>query len=162
MKTTVAAIFILFQCCSVSLAQSEALVGVGKIDDLFGTAHQDWYEPNYATVKMEETTIQAFPQIDAQDLSIKVVMGTWCSDSKTHVPHFFRILDYWHVKPQTTVYFVNRSKKLKAKGYKKMNIELVPTFIFYNNKNVEIGRITEQPNSTLEKDILRILKYFVE
>ncbi len=158
MKTTAVAIFILFRCCFVALAQSEAFVGVGKIDDLFGTVHQDWYEPAYASVKIDEATIQAFPQIDAQDLKIKVVMGTWCSDSKTHVPHFFRILDYWHVKPQITVYFVDRSKILKTKGYKKMNIERVPTFIFYNNKNVEMGRIVEQPNSTLEKDMLQILK----
>ena len=162
MKTAIVTIFILFNCCGNLFAQSEPLVGVGKIDDVFGTPHQDWYEPAYASVKIDEATIKSFPQIDAQDLTIKVVMGTWCSDSKTHVPHFFRILDYWHVKPHTEVYFVDRSKKLKAKGYKKMNIEYVPTFIFYNNKNVEIGRIVEQPNSTLEKDILQLLRGYGE
>jgi hypothetical protein len=162
LKTIAHAIFIVFNCCGNIFAQNEPLVGVGKMDDVFGTPHQDWYEPNYAVVKIDEATIQAFPQIDAQDLTIKVVMGIWCNDSKIHVPHFFRILDYWHVKPHTEVYFVDRSKNLKAKGYKKMNIEYVPTFIFYNKHHKEIGRITEQPNSTIEKDMLQLLRYYEE
>ncbi len=37
-----------------------------------------------------------------------------------------------------------------------LNIELVPTFIFYRN-DIEKGRIIETPVNTIENDILDIL-----
>lgn len=147
---------------SIAYAQIPTLTGKGNIEIIYGSEHKDWYEANYNASKVDEATVNAFPQIDDTDLNIVVVMGTWCSDSKIYVPHFFRILDYWHVKPQTEVYFVDRSKTIKAKGFKKLNVDYVPTFIFFNKNNKEIGRIVEQPNSTLEKDMLQILRYFVE
>jgi hypothetical protein len=77
------------------------------------------------------------------------------------------LIHFWNQKQARNVdwaamKWLVETQKLKAKGYKKMNIEYVPTFIFYNNKNVEIGRIVEQPNSTLEKDILQLLRGYGE
>ena len=37
-----------------------------------------------------------------------------------------------------------------------LNIEFVPTFIFYES-DTELGRIVETPSETMEKDILQIL-----
>ena len=37
-----------------------------------------------------------------------------------------------------------------------LNIEKVPTFIFYKN-GIEIGRIIESPEKSIEKDFLKIL-----
>jgi ribosome-binding factor A len=145
---------------NMAYAQIPTLTGKGSIDIIYGSEHKDWYEANYNACQIDETTINTFPQIDDTDLKIVVVMGVWCSDSKIHVPHFFRILDYWHVKPKTEVYFVDRSKTTKAKGFKKLNIEYIPTFIFFNKNNKEIGRIVEQPYKTLEKDMVEILKQF--
>lgn len=149
-------VFMLFSFTGFS--QQENVTGKGSIELIYGSEHKDWYEANYNASQVDEATVKAFPQLNDTELKIAVVMGTWCSDSKIHVPHFFRILDYWHVKPVTEVYFVDRSKTVKAKGFKKLNIEYVPTFIFLNKHNKEIGRIVEQPYSTLEKDMLEILK----
>jgi hypothetical protein len=42
-----------------------------------------------------------------------------------------------------------------------LDIELVPTFIFYR-KGMEIGRIVETPLQTMEEDIYRILMQSTE
>lgn len=52
---------------------------------------------------------------------------------------------------------VDRKKKGFADEANGIDINFVPTFIFYINGN-EIGRIIELPNITLEPDFLKILK----
>jgi hypothetical protein len=40
--------------------------------------------------------------------------------------------------------------------YDKLDIQRVPTFIFYKN-NIEAGRIIENPETSLEQDMVKIL-----
>jgi hypothetical protein len=55
--------------------------------------------------------------------------------------------------------FVDRTKNGLAGETKGLNIERVPTFIVYKN-NLEIGRIIETPEETLEKDLSKIVERF--
>jgi thiol-disulfide isomerase/thioredoxin len=90
-------------------------------------------------------------------VQVFVFLGTWCSDSKHHVPRFLQIADETGMKPDDyTLYALDRKKKSPEGFEQSYGIERVPTFIFFREKK-EIGRIVESPRTTLEGDILRIL-----
>jgi hypothetical protein len=92
-----------------------------------------------------------------KEVKITIVMGTWCSDSKREVPRVFKILDLLgYDQKNLTLICVDRNKTAPDCGVEKLEIKLVPTFIFYKN-DVEIGRIVETPKETLEKDLVKIL-----
>lgn len=89
--------------------------------------------------------------------SITIVLGTWCGDSKEQVPRFYKILDKLDYNTENVKLIgVDKSKLAGDTDISSLNIELVPTFIFYKDGN-EHGRIIETPNLTLEKDILSII-----
>ena len=92
-------------------------------------------------------------QINKDDLSIKIVMGTWCPDSRREVPRFMKIVDLWdfRLKRLISLELIIQSYA-PVGGYDTLNIERVPTFIFLRNK-VETGRIIENPVTSLEQDM---------
>ncbi len=51
---------------------------------------------------------------------------------------------------------VDNSKLSPIGEYNSLDIQRVPTFIFYKN-NIEAGRIIENPVTSLEQDIINIL-----
>ncbi|MFC2119920.1 thioredoxin family protein, partial [Bacteroidota bacterium] len=96
-------------------------------------------------------------RVKLEDVDIKIVMGTWCSDSRTEVPHFYKILDEVNYpKEKVTLINVNRDKQGLENEVEDLDINFVPTFIFYR-AGEEIGRIIEMPYETLEKDMLELI-----
>ena len=84
-------------------------------------------------------------------------MGTWCPDSRREVPRFMRILDMCKFPLDKVTFIGVDNTKLSPIGdYDKLNIERVPTFIFLKNK-IEVGRIIENPKTSLEQDMINIL-----
>lgn len=113
----------------------------------------DLYEPDQNDLKLLDDITE---KINA--MNITIVLGTWCSDSRREVPRFLKILDYvGFPDEQLTMIGVDRNKQLINVDEKDIQeIEFVPTFIFYYN-GMETGRITESPQETLEKDIIKIV-----
>ena len=95
--------------------------------------------------------------ISQDGITIKVVMGIWCPDSRREVPRFMRVLDAWKF-PVSKVTFigVDDAKQSPVGEYVKLDIQRVPTFIVYKN-NIETGRIIENPVTSLEQDMVNIL-----
>lgn len=96
-------------------------------------------------------------KIKLEDVSFKVYAGTWCGDSKRHVPIFLKVLKeadfpFDHIE----FHLLDQHKKDKTGLAVKDNILLVPTFIAYRN-NKEIGRIVETPNTTIEQDLVEMV-----
>lgn len=90
-------------------------------------------------------------------VGVLVILGTWCSDSQEQVPGLLKILDQLGYKDKNlTMICVGRDKKAEEIDLSPLNIERVPTVIFYR-KGSEAGRIIETPRETLEKDMLHIL-----
>ncbi|MFN4111119.1 MAG: thioredoxin family protein [Ignavibacteria bacterium] len=112
-----------------------------------------WFESEYDYYQPEDSTIQL---INLDSVKIVCVMGTWCSDSRREVPHFYKILDMLKFdETNLEVYCVDRKKQAEGYDIDQYVIERVPTFIFYKNDS-EIGRIIETPQETLERDMLKI------
>jgi thiol-disulfide isomerase/thioredoxin len=92
-----------------------------------------------------------------KNVNVKIIMGTWCSDSRREVPRFFKILDAVNYpSDKVEIICVDEDKKAKGDELNGLKIELVPTIIFYKDGN-ELGRIIEAPEDTLEKDMIKIL-----
>lgn len=116
-----------------------------------------WWNSEYDMYKVDTAALQhSLPEL--AKAKVKIVMGSWCSDSKREVPRFFKIadaaqLDTSHVE----IICVNRKKQSPVKeDIAGLEIEKVPTFIFYRDGK-ELGRIIESPKESLEKDIAKII-----
>lgn len=107
------------------------------------------YEPDLTVISKVAALLE--------NKTILMVIGTWCSDSQTHVPAFYKILDEAGFAPEgLKVIEVNKAKEAIAGTIDGMGIISVPTIIIFEHDQ-EIGRIVEQPLATLESDLLNIL-----
>jgi len=77
-------------------------------------------------------------EINKDDITIKIVMGTWCPDSRREVPRFMRVLNIWQFPSEKlTVLGVDNTKLCPIGDFDKLDIQRVPTFILYKN-NIEV------------------------
>ena len=137
--------------------QSTWVLGYFDLNRLNQAPHSDWYIKGYDEYQFSSEIINKLHDINKDNLTIKIVMGTWCPDSRREVPRFMRILEIWGF-PVSMVTFIGVDKtKLSTVGeYDKLGIQRVPTFIIYKN-NIETGRIIEKPITSLEQDLVNIL-----
>ena len=133
------------------------LIGYTTRDAFNDTSFSWWWNSAYNLYEFDTLTADLIKD-DLLDINIKVVMGTWCSDSRTEVPNFYKILDEINYpSDKVTLINVNRDKVGLADEVEGLDIHFVPTFIF-SKEDKELGRIVEMPYESLEKDILEILK----
>lgn len=115
------------------------------------------YDPNYAAYKVDSTLVKDLSKL-AKGKKITIVLGTWCGDSKYQVPNFLKIADALKLNDTDITFIaVDGAKKAENGLIDKLKIERVPTIIFNDKKGTELGRITESPKETLEKDMFKIL-----
>ncbi len=135
---------------------------VGPVDR---SAFQDssWYKENYSVYKAEPKLIRQIDSVAQEPASgnagdsVLIVFGSWCSDSHTWVPMFLSITDSTMLAHKIQFIAVPRSNGWREQLTPGLNIEKVPTFIFYRDGK-EIGRIVEEPQGDIGENILEILK----
>jgi thiol-disulfide isomerase/thioredoxin len=133
------------------------LLGYFTKDRMTTPPHSGWYQKGYDEYKWDEGAVNKLTELSKTGLSIKIVMGSWCPDSRREVPRFMRILDLWGFPPEKVTFIGVDDAKLSPVGeYDKLDIQRVPTFILYKN-NIETGRIIETPVTSLEQDMVNIL-----
>lgn len=94
---------------------------------------------------------------DFEGTEAKVVLGTWCGDSRREVPRFMKIAESLPQKIYSvTYYLVDREKYCPDPAVQALKVPYVPTFIFFRQGR-EIGRIVETPEKSLEEDMRHIL-----
>ena len=115
------------------------------------------YDANYESYKVDSAAALQLSKL-MKDKKIKVVLGTWCGDSKFQVPNFLKIADAIKVDEKNVAFIaVDGAKKAENDLLDGLNIERVPTFIITDKKGKEIGRIVESPKKSLELDLIDIL-----
>jgi thiol-disulfide isomerase/thioredoxin len=137
--------------------QSTWVLGYFKLSRLTNPPYSSWYLKGYDEYKPDSEVIKKLLAMGTDGITITIVMGTWCPDSRRETPRFMKILDAWHFpEDRVTLIGVDDLKQSPIGDYDKLGIERVPTFIIYKN-NIEAGRIIENPVSSLEQDMLNIL-----
>ncbi len=138
-------------------ANQEILLGYCDKDSLKSNSVTQWFLPEYNSYLVDKETLKSIDSKLIPELEIFIVMGTWCSDSQREVPRFIKIIEFLDLQlGQLVIAGVDKNKQAEGIPIVRMEIELVPTFIFYY-EGEEIGRIIESPKETLEKDILNIM-----
>jgi hypothetical protein len=138
--------------------QSTWLLGYFNPVQLKQEPHSVWFYKGYDEYQVDPEAMKSLNGIDREGLTIKIVMGTWCPDSRREVPRFMRILDTWKFQSGSVTFIGVDNGKLSPIGeYDKLEIHRVPTFIIYKN-NIEAGRIIENPVTSLEQDMVNILR----
>ncbi len=160
-------ILLLFITASILVAQdykivksddtnNKMLIGVSPRTVYKDSSFAEWFNFEYTNYDVDVDLLYANKDSFNNKL-FKIVLGTWCGDSRREVPRFVKILDFVNF-PKDKMFFMNvdRNKKGIGNEVEDLDIELVPTFIIYENGK-EIGRIVETPTQTLEKDLLKII-----
>ncbi|WP_293300728.1 thioredoxin family protein [Pedobacter sp. UBA4863] len=115
------------------------------------------YDANYENYNIDSTTVPQLIKL-MKGKKIKVVLGTWCGDSKYQVPNFLKVTDAAKVKEDDVSFIaVNGDKKAENGLIGDLDIQRVPTFIVTDKQGKEIGRIVEHPKKSLELDLVDIL-----
>lgn len=139
-----------------STAQEDILIGKQNKKALTEAPHAEWFVENYEDYNINPE-IKPMIKPLLENVSIKVFMGTWCSDSRREVPTFYKILDAANFNYDHLELITVSREKTTPEGYEKgLDIKRVPTFIFYKDGK-EIGRYVEFAVTTLEDDMLSIL-----
>jgi thiol-disulfide isomerase/thioredoxin len=150
--------------CSVSkdtividtLNQQRMLLGFCSRQAFQDTSFSWWFNSLYDMYTVDSVTALKIKE-KLDNITVMIVMGTWCSDSRRVVPKFLKLMDYLKFPDnKISILAVGRNKKGRSNETDSLKIELVPTIIFYRNGS-EIGRIVESPKETIEKDLLKIL-----
>jgi thiol-disulfide isomerase/thioredoxin len=137
--------------------QTTWILGYFKPDQLTHYPYSTWYLKGIDDYQIKTEAINKLLEINKDDLSIKIVMGIWCPDSRREVPRFMRVMDAWHFPVEKLIFIgVDDAKQSPVGEYTSLNIQRVPTFILYKN-NIEAGRIIENPKTSLEQDMVDIL-----
>lgn len=137
--------------------QSTWLLGYFTYGQMTREPHSAWFMKGFDEYQLNTAPLEKLLEIPKDDLTIKIVMGSWCPDSRREVPRFMRILDKWQFPIAKVTFIGVDNAKLSPVGeYTTLGIERVPTFIVYKN-NMEAGRIIENPKTSLEQDMVNIL-----
>jgi len=137
--------------------QTTWLLGYFSITQLKSEPYSTWYIKGFDDYQLNTDALNKLLEINKDGLTIKIIMGTWCPDSRREVPRFMRILDVWKFPVSLVTFIGVDNAKLSPVGeFDKLDIQRVPTFIIYKN-NVEAGRIIENPTTSLEQDMVNIL-----
>lgn len=127
-----------------SLIEDDAAFGWFKENMKWGTADK----------KAVEVISKNLPQ-----LRFVVFAGTWCEDTQSLLPVFFRMLDKAGFdSKQVLIYGTDRDKKTLKNIQEAYKVSLVPTFIVYY-KEKEIGRVVEYGKyGSVDKEIGEIIE----
>ena len=122
--------------------------------------NKGWFESYYNRYQLDEKTIANLDKEVLEGLSVRLLMGTWCPDSKRNVPVFFKMMDELGFdEEKLEMHALDLRKKGPDNVQKTYNVTRVPTIIFYKNDQ-EIGRFVERPSGgkKMESMIAEILK----
>jgi thiol-disulfide isomerase/thioredoxin len=137
-------------------AKQEILIGYCTREGLVSDHFMPGFQDEYTHYKSDSMLVRALGTM-ITGVTVTIVMGTWCSDSREQVPRFFRIMDnFKDFSGNVTIICVDKHKKAGDLRIDDLGITRVPTFIFYRD-GFEVGRIIETPKETLEKDMISIL-----
>lgn len=129
------------------------LLGVISVSEIKDSPHANWYQENETSYSVDNNALSEIDHL-LEGVEIKVVMGTWCHDSKREVPRFYKILN--NKSAEIEMIALDRKKRSPNGETDGMAITNTPTFIFYKNGK-EMNRIVEMPVESLERDMIKIL-----
>lgn len=155
--------YVLLLVPSLLWAQPDQLLGEVSLSQFQEPPHADWFTKNYQVYKPSAAIVDMLKATRHNHLQITIYFGTWCGDSKREVPRFVKVLADMGF-PLSQVKFVGvsdsteRYKQSPQRQEAGQHVYRVPTMVI-TEKDKERNRIVEYPAESLERDLLKILKW---
>lgn len=112
--------------------------------------YMDRYEP--------EAEATEYLSSHADSLSLYIFFGNWCRESKKYIPGLMKTLQVAdNHSIEATFIGVDDQKKYPREFLNMYDIKYIPTVVVMEGR-FEIGRIEEEPQRTIESDLVQILK----
>jgi len=137
--------------------QQNMLLGEFQKEELQQKPFSNWFSPNYKEFTPDSEAMAIINE-NIDDYKIKVLMGTWCGDSKREVPKLLKILDKTDFNYKNIeMVAVDYNKTTPSKIEEELDVHHVPTIIFYKN-NKEVNRFVEySQGESIEGDLAKIV-----
>ena len=158
-----------FLILSISIFTTFSFISADRVDksknNLLGDIQIQNLFTEYPLFKFRYDNYEVTEQVnlfDLEDISVVIMFGTWCHDSKREVPRMLRILDSAGVGTEQISLIGVDINKTEPKGREKLyNLRNTPTLILLKNGK-EVGRIIERPNVSLEADLINLMTRSLE
>lgn len=170
MKRIIALSFFVIFCFSVVICQEKAAsdtekktnIKYGKvtIDEVFAGS-PDWREKADEYVP-QPAAIDYLSQVSVP-VKIEIYYGHWCGDSVNNIPKFIKVMET-AANPAFEMEFwsVERMPKGEKRGpVNGRQLKAIPTFVVFVDSK-ECGEIVENPEITIEDDLVAILSNATE
>ncbi len=159
-KISIFITFLLLSCSQSKytvIERNEVKIIIGEFPvQILESENFKWYSQGYSSFTIEDSQSFNIIKSNANNFDVLVFLGTWCPDSREHVPKFMKIMDMAGVN-RKHIKFIGLDRDKTLKGFTdKYDIKRVPTFIFFKDGK-EIGRIVENPQVSLTQHIAKIL-----
>ena len=107
--------------------------------------YNTWFSHGYNKYQFNQRQIDRIKPAHLNGITVKLLMSTWCGDSKRNVPVFFKFMDEIDLKDdQLQAWALDLRKSGPNQEQVRYKVSRVPTIIFYRN-GTEIGRFVERP-----------------
>lgn len=140
---------------TVSLSEHNGKVSKQDLEN--DTSKTAWFQTEFMAYKPEVTEAQK-KILTTRDFQVVIILGTWCSDSRTQVPRLYKVFYALGLNPPITLITTDKNKKVIEPGFVHITAKYVPYFIIRDKNGKDIGEIIETPKKTLEADLAAILK----
>jgi thiol-disulfide isomerase/thioredoxin len=159
----IVAMFFAAGCASPKLtledgdAKEKMILGKCSIQSWKQSADWATYDaPDYAPDGEAVNVIRQ--NLQSESITLLLFGGSWCGDTKAEFPKYFKLFQALGISEQKlSLYGVSRNKKEPSNAAEQYKIVRVPTFIALKDGK-EIGRITEYPKESIEKDIAKFFQ----
>lgn len=144
-----------FSQTSVNTEQN-VITGITDVRMLERSVGYRWFKDGYFNYQPNISAIAVLKDLP-KDIQFIVFAGTWCESSQHLLPKFYRVMDLAGIsKQRITLCFLDRDKRSPQGVEQNYSIYSTPVFIILQ-KGVEIGRITETVNQSIEADIADLI-----
>jgi hypothetical protein len=136
--------------------EQNVIVGISDVRVLERSLSYRWYKDGYFNYQSNISAINAIKEMP-KDIQFMVFAGTWCEKSQQLLPQFYKVMDLAGISRQRVkLCFLDRDKRSPQGIENNYSINSTPVFIILQ-KGIEIGRITEAINQSIEADIADLI-----
>lgn len=136
--------------------EQNVITGFTDVRLLERNAGYRWFKDGYFNYQPNTSAVNVLRDLP-KDIQIFVFAGTWCENSRTILPQFYKVINLAGVSRQrVTLYFLDRDKRSPQGMENNYNIYATPVFIMLQ-KGVEVGRITENIHQSIEADLVDLI-----
>ncbi|HRG57336.1 MAG TPA: thioredoxin family protein [Bacteroidia bacterium] len=136
--------------------EQNVITGITDVRLLERSVGYKWFKDGYINYQPNNSAVGVLRELP-KDIQLYVFAGTWCEKSQQLIPQFYKVADLAGIpKQRITLCFLDRDKRSSQGVENNFGINTTPVFIILQ-KGVEIGRITESVNQSIEADLADLM-----